>query len=222
VTPVASTAERIEQGLCYVDKNDKRDLLIHFLEKHPVGLVLVFVRMKHGANRLVEQLEKSGIRAEAIHGNKSQSARERALENFRSGRTRVLIATDIAARGIDVKGVALVVNFDIPNEPESYVHRIGRTARAGADGLAIAFCDPTERAFIRDIEKLIKQTIPVITDHPHPQSANTGTPRAKPIMRQNGELDWKGGRKPGGNTGNQRRRFGSPRGGHSRSSSTGK
>jgi ATP-dependent RNA helicase RhlE len=145
VSPIASTAERIQQHICYVERNDKRMLLAHFLEEHPAGLVLVFVKMKHGANRLVEQLAKMGIGAEAIHGNKSQGARERALENFRSGRTRVLIATDIAARGIDVKGITLVVNYDIPNEPESYVHRIGRTARAGAEGLALAFCDSSER-----------------------------------------------------------------------------
>lgn len=192
VSPIASTAERIQQHLCYVERNDKRMLLVHFLEKYPDGLVLVFVKMKHGANRLVEQLEKTGVRAEAIHGNKSQGARERALENFRSGRTRVLIATDIAARGIDVKGISLVVNFDIPNEPESYVHRIGRTARAGAEGLALAFCDHTERGFIRDIERLIKQTIPVIEDHPYAKAGSAGeAPKAKPVMRQDGRLDWK-------------------------------
>jgi len=170
VTPVATTAERIRQHLCHVDRGHKRDLLLHFLEEHPKGLVLVFVKMKHAANRLVEQLSKAGVQAAAIHGNKSQSAREKALEGFRQGRNRVLVATDIAARGIDVKGITLVVNFDIPNEPESYVHRIGRTARAGAEGMAIAFCEPAERGWIRDIEKLIRQEIPVITDHPFPST----------------------------------------------------
>lgn len=208
VTPVASTAERIQQHVCYVGRSDKRMLLAHFLEKHPDGLVLVFVKMKHGANRLVDQLDKIGIRSEAIHGNKSQSARERALENFRSGRTRVLIATDIAARGIDVKGISLVVNFDIPNEPETYVHRIGRTARAGAEGLALAFCDSTERAFIRDIERLIKRTIPVIEDHPYAKEGTAAEPpKPKLRVRENGSPQWKprkssssgpGGRSSGG------------------------
>ena len=136
VTPVASTAERIQQRVCHVPKDQKRNLLVHLIQGQPEGLILVFVRMKHGANRLVEQLGRAGIAAEAIHGNKSQGARLRALENFRTGKSRVLVATDIAARGIDVKGISLVVNYDIPNEPESYVHRIGRTARAGAEGIA--------------------------------------------------------------------------------------
>jgi ATP-dependent RNA helicase RhlE len=159
------------------------------LEEHPEGLVLVFVKMKHGADRLVQQLAKIGIRAEAIHGNKSQGARERALENFRTGRTRVLIATDIAARGIDVKGITLVVNFDIPNEPESYVHRIGRTARAGAEGLALAFCDPSERGFVNSIERLIKQTIPVIREHPYAKAGSSSEPaKPKVVVRQDGRL----------------------------------
>ncbi|PTY00045.1 DEAD/DEAH box helicase [Verrucomicrobia bacterium LW23] len=166
VTPVASTAERIEQRLCFVDRDDKHKLLVHTLQQHPQGLVLVFVRMKHSANRLVDNLDSDGIRADAIHGNKSQAARERALQSFRTGRTRVLVATDIAARGIDVKGVALVINFDLPEEPESYVHRIGRTARAGAEGLAISFCDRSERNLVRTIERLIRQPIPVVKDHP--------------------------------------------------------
>jgi ATP-dependent RNA helicase RhlE len=196
VSPVASTAERIQQHLCYVERNDKRMLLAHFLEKHPEGLVLVFVKMKHGADRLVQQLAKIGVRAEAIHGNKSQNARERALENFRAGRTRVLIATDIAARGIDVKGISLVINFDIPNEPESYVHRIGRTARAGAEGLALAFCDPSERGFINSIERLIKQTIPVIKEHPYAKPSANGEPVSpKVTVRQDGSPHWQS-RKP--------------------------
>ena len=166
VTPESPTVERIDQHLCFVDRNDKNKLLVHFIKQKPEGLVLVFVRMKHMANRLVEQLEKDGVLAEAIHGNKSQGARQRALENFRTGHRRVLVATDIAARGIDVKGITLVVNFDLPEEPESYVHRIGRTARAGRDGQAIAFCDRSERNLLRNIERMIRRPIPVLKGHP--------------------------------------------------------
>jgi ATP-dependent RNA helicase RhlE len=172
VTPVSSTVERIEQKVCFVDRNDKSRLLAHFINATPEGLVLVFVRMKHMANKLVDQLAKDGILAEAIHGNKSQGARQRALENFRSGHRRVLVATDIAARGIDVKGIALVVNYDLPEEPESYVHRIGRTARAGMDGQAIAFCDSSERNLLRSIERLIRRPIDVLKDHPHAASGH--------------------------------------------------
>ena len=167
VTPVSSTAELIEQSVMFVDKADKRDLLRHVLNDARLSRVIVFTRTKHGANRVAEVLEKNRIPSEAIHGNKSQNARQRALENFRLGKIRVLVATDIAARGIDIDGVSHVINFEIPNVAESYVHRIGRTARAGADGIAISFCDAEERAFIRDIEKLIGQSIPVNTEHPY-------------------------------------------------------
>jgi ATP-dependent RNA helicase RhlE len=166
VTPVSTTAERIEQHVAYVDRGNKIKLLAHLIGQHPEGLVLAFVRMKHMANKLVDQLAKHDIRAEAIHGNKSQGARQRALENFRTGRSRVLIATDIAARGIDVKGISLVVNYDLPEEPESYVHRIGRTARAGKDGIAVAFCDDSERNLLRQVERLIRRPIPVLKGHP--------------------------------------------------------
>jgi len=172
VTPAATTVERIKQHVAYVNRGDKLKLLAHCINKHPEGLVLAFVRMKHMANKLVEQLHREGIRAEAIHGNKSQGARERALSNFRAGHSRVLIATDIAARGIDVKGIALVVNYDLPEEPESYVHRIGRTARAGMDGVAIAFCDSSERNLLRNVERLIRQSIPVLKDHPFEGAAS--------------------------------------------------
>lgn len=175
VTPVASTAERIQQRICHVPKEQKRNLLVHLIQRQPEGLILVFVRMKHGANRLVEQLARAGIAAEAIHGNKSQGARLRALENFRTGKSRVLVATDIAARGIDVKGITLVVNYDIPNEPESYVHRIGRTARAGAEGVAYSLCEPAERAWLRDIERLIRMKIET-ADHPFGQNVANQTP----------------------------------------------
>jgi ATP-dependent RNA helicase RhlE len=166
VTPAATTVERIEQQVCFVDQANKRKALTHFINAHPEGLVLVFVRMKHMANRLCDALGADGIKADAIHGNKSQGARQRALENFRTGRTRVLVATDIAARGIDVKGISLVIQHDLPEEPESYVHRIGRTARAGKDGKAIAFCDRNERNLLRSVERTIRQAIPVLNGLP--------------------------------------------------------
>ncbi len=172
VTPASTTVERIDQQVAFVNRHDKSKALVHFINNHPKGLVLVFVRMKHMANKLVDQIAKDGIKADAIHGNKSQGARQRALENFRSGHSRVLVATDIAARGIDVKGITLVVNFDLPEEPESYVHRIGRTARAGLDGQAIAFCDSSERNLLRSIERLIRRTIPVLKGHPFEGNAN--------------------------------------------------
>jgi ATP-dependent RNA helicase RhlE len=189
VTPVSSTAERIEQHVAYVNRGDKAKLLVHFINKHPQGLVLVFVRMKHMANKLVDQLFKDGVKAEAIHGNKSQGARERALENFRSGRSRVLVATDIAARGIDVKGIALVVNFDLPEEPESYVHRIGRTARAGMDGIAIAFCDSSERNLLRNVERLIRKPIPIIKDHPYEGQASQADRPRETVAYQGSGID---------------------------------
>ncbi len=167
ITPEASTAERVEQQLCHVtNKADKHRLLMHHLLEYKEGLVLVFSRTKHGADKIVRALEQDGVHAYAIHGNKSQGARTRALEAFRSGKSRVLVATDIAARGIDVKGISLVINYDLPDEPEAYVHRIGRTARAGAEGLAITYCAPEELSVLRDVQKTIRQEIPVIRNHP--------------------------------------------------------
>ena len=166
VTPVATTAERIAQRVHFVDKANKRALLQHLLADKAIARALVFARTKHGANKVAEQLDRAGVRTDAIHGNKSQNARQKALEDFRNGKVRVLVATDIAARGIDVDGITHVINFDLPNEPESYVHRIGRTARAGNDGIAISFCDAEERAFLRDIEKTIRQQVAVDVDHP--------------------------------------------------------
>lgn len=166
VTPVSSTAELISQQVMLVDRENKRPLLKHILEDKKFKRVIVFSRTKHGANKIVEYLGKSGIIAEAIHGNKSQSARQKALENFRTGAIRILIATDIAARGIDIDDISHVINFDLPNESESYVHRIGRTARAGASGVAISFCDADEKAFLKDIEKLIGKNIPITLEHP--------------------------------------------------------
>jgi len=160
VTPAATTVERIEQRLIHVDRAGKPALLAEVLRREPVERVLVFTRTKRGADKVVRSLAKSGLAAEAIHGNKSQNQRERVLAAFRAGQIRTLVATDIAARGIDVEGISHVVNYDLPNIPESYVHRIGRTARAGADGVAISFCDAEERAFLRDIEKLIRISIP--------------------------------------------------------------
>jgi ATP-dependent RNA helicase RhlE len=160
VVPQATTAEKIEQTVHYVTKRDKRALLEHVLRAAGVDRALVFTRTKHGANRLVEQLDRANIRAAAIHGNKSQGARERALEGFKAGEIPVLIATDIAARGIDVDGITHVINYDLPEVPEQYVHRIGRTARAGAGGRAIAFCDDDERGLLKDIERIIRQRIP--------------------------------------------------------------
>jgi superfamily II DNA/RNA helicase len=160
VTPQAKTADRVEQRIVHVDRADKPSLLASLLKSEPVDRALVFTRTKHGADRVVRGLVKAGIAAEAIHGNKSQNNRERALAGFRAGRVRTLVATDIAARGIDVEGISHVFNYDLPNIPESYVHRIGRTARAGADGIAISFCSHDEVPYLRDIEKLIRLTIP--------------------------------------------------------------
>ena len=161
VTPVASTVERVEQSVIRVDRSAKPDILIDVLQGQPIERALIFTMTKRGADKVVRSLVRAGIGAEAIHGNKSQSQRERVLAAFRKGQVRTLVATDIAARGIDVDGISHVVNFDLPNVPETYVHRIGRTARAGAEGVAISLCDGEEAAFLRDIEKLIRMTIPV-------------------------------------------------------------
>ena len=161
VAPAASTVERVEQRVIRVDRPAKPATLIEVLRREPIDRALIFTRTKHGADKVARSLVRSGIRADAIHGNKSQNQRERALAAFRKGEVRTLVATDIAARGIDVDGVSHVVNFDLPNVPETYVHRIGRTARAGAEGIAISLCDSEEVAFLRDIEKLIRMTIPV-------------------------------------------------------------
>jgi ATP-dependent RNA helicase RhlE len=166
VTPVSSTAETIEQAVYFVNQRDKKTLLLHLLNGKTINTALVFTRTKHGADKVAKELVRSGIQAEAIHGNKSQVARQRALTNFKSRHTRVLVATDIAARGIDVEDLSHVINFDIPNIAETYVHRIGRTGRAGAAGIALSFCDHEERPFLRDIHKLISKNIPVIVEHP--------------------------------------------------------
>jgi ATP-dependent RNA helicase RhlE len=161
VTPELTTAEKVTQQVYFVAKAHKRFLLEKILRHDSVKRTLVFTRTKHGANRLAEQLDRSGIRSAAIHGNKSQGARERALEGFKNGSIPVLVATDLAARGIDVDGITHVVNYELPNVPEQYVHRIGRTGRAGAAGRAISFCDDAEKPLLADIEKFIRAKVPV-------------------------------------------------------------
>ncbi len=166
VKPEQATAEKVEQAVYFVSKKNKPKLLVHLLETEAVESTLIFSRTKHGADKIVKFLGKADIRAAAIHGNKSQGARQRALGDFKNGETSVLVATDIAARGIDIDELSLVINYDLPNISETYVHRIGRTGRANASGIAISFCDAEERAFLRDIQKLIDQKIPVVSEHP--------------------------------------------------------
>jgi ATP-dependent RNA helicase RhlE len=184
VTPVSSTADTIQQSVYFVEKKNKRKLLLHLLQDRSIATALVFARTKHGADRVARDLSKAGIRAEAIHGDKSQGARQRALSNFKSQQTRVLVATDIAARGIDVDALSHVINYELPNVPETYVHRIGRTGRAGANGVSFSFCDEDEKEFLHDIHKLIRKTIPVVEDHPYPL-LHVGMP--KPVTQQRQE-----------------------------------
>lgn len=176
VTPQSSTVEAIEQRLYKVDKANKKHLLQHILQDASLDSVLVFTNTKHGADRVVKELGRSGIAAMAIHGNKGQTARVKALESFKSGAIRVLVATDIAARGIDVNELGCVINYELPNVPETYVHRIGRTGRA-AQRLAISFCNFDELAYLKDIEKLIGKKVPVVEDHPWPMEIFEATPK---------------------------------------------
>lgn len=169
ITPVSSTAERIRQSVYLVDKENKMSLLNHLLKDHPeMESVLVFTRTKHGADRVARGLNRSNVAAQAIHGDKSQNARQTALNNFKNGTTRVLVATDIAARGIDIDELSHVINYNLPNVPETYVHRIGRTGRAGHSGTAISFCETDELPYLKDIEKLTKKPIPQVKEHPFP------------------------------------------------------
>ncbi len=184
VTPVSSTADTINQSLYFVDKGNKNALLVNILKDKNIKTALVFTRTKHGADKVVKMLVKSHIKAEAIHGNKAQNARQRALNNFKAQTTRVLVATDIAARGIDVDDLGFVINFEIPNIAETYVHRIGRTGRAGANGIALSFCDAEEKEYLRDIEKLIGKKIPVIDDHPFPLIDHNPVKTEKPHQRR--------------------------------------
>ena len=204
VTPVSSTAERIGQEVYFIDKTNKKNLLIDLLKTSEADRVLVFTRTKHGANKVVKDLIKVGIKAEAIHGNKTQNARQKALKNFKDKTTRVLVATDIAARGIDIDDLALVINFEIPNIAETYVHRIGRTGRAGASGKAISFCDFEEKAYLKDIQKLIDQQVPVIEEHDYPMEFFE-IPEKKPQQRRpsrnrNGSSNSNNKKSSGGNS----------------------
>ncbi|MDR3526864.1 MAG: DEAD/DEAH box helicase [Rhizomicrobium sp.] len=187
LSPPKRTAENIDQRVCYVPAADKRTLLLSLLQDKAYERVLVFTRTKHVANRIAEFLDKNRVPADAIHGNKSQGARQRALSRFKAGEVRVLVATDIAARGIDIDEISHVINFELPNEAESYVHRIGRTARAGSSGIAISFCDATENAFLRDIERLTKSPLKIMQGEAAPDApkaernyANKKRPAYKP------------------------------------------
>jgi ATP-dependent RNA helicase RhlE len=180
VTPVSSTAEKIDQSVYFVNKKDKLNLLIHLIQEHKIERTLVFARTKHGADKITKDLKKMNVNAAAIHGNKSQSARQHALAQFKNGRLKVLVATDIAARGIDVDALTHVINYDLPEVPETYVHRIGRTGRAGAEGIALSFCDSAEIADLRNINKLIGQKIPAM-EHPFEANMSVETkPENKP------------------------------------------
>ena len=184
IAPKQATAEKVDQAVYFVTKPSKPKLLIHLIETEKPDSLLVFSRTKHGANKIVKILSQAGITSAAIHGNKSQLQRQKALNAFKDGKLKVLIATDIAARGIDVEELELVVNYDLPNVSETYVHRIGRTGRAKASGTALSFCDREERAYLKDIQKLINQKIPVIEDHPFINDTNEGSPR-NPRPKQN-------------------------------------
>jgi ATP-dependent RNA helicase RhlE len=183
VTPVSSTAEKIEQRLYFVGKEDKRKLLYHLIRNENLNNLLVFVRTKHGADNVVKALKKNGVNAEAIHGDKSQNARQRVLDSFKNKEITVLVATDIAARGIDIESLPYVINMDLPNIPETYVHRIGRTGRAGNGGISISFCAQDEEGYWKDIQKLIKVDVKTIKDHPYPWSNKAPNPDAKPDLR---------------------------------------
>ena len=183
VTPISSTAEIIKQQVYFVEKESKRSLLYHLIRNENLSNVLVFVRTKHGADNVVKSLKKHGVNAEAIHGDKSQTARQRALENFKNKEVSVLVATDIAARGIDIESLPYVINFDLPNIPETYVHRIGRTGRAGNNGISISFCGKDEEVYWKDILKLIRVDVKTIKDHPYPWKDKEQNPDAKPDFR---------------------------------------
>jgi ATP-dependent RNA helicase RhlE len=179
VSPTSSTAETIQQYLYYTNRTNKKELLNYILQDDRIEQVLLFSRTKRGADRIVKNLKKENINSAAIHGDKAQNQRQKALRNFKEGRVKVLVATDIAARGIDIAELKYVINYDIPNLPETYVHRIGRSGRAGADGISISICEPEENAYVKDIEKLIKKKINVIEDHPFPQTDKPMTEKEK-------------------------------------------
>ncbi len=217
VTPPSTTVEKIRQAVMFVDDENKKQALLTLVQSPKVVRAIVFTLMKHEANKVAEFLCKQGIAAEAIHGNKSQGARERAMAGFRSGAVKVLVATDIAARGIDVDEVSHVFNYDLPNVPESYVHRIGRTARAGREGWAVSLCNAEQRAWLRDIEKDIGKPLPVFMDHPfHSEAASASTMRP-PVLGGGGRGrggQQNGGHRGGQNAGGHHRGGGRPAGGH--------
>ena len=204
LSPEEITVERIDQAVLFVRKEDKIKLIIDIIKENQVKRGIIFTRTKHGANKLVKKLDRADISALAIHGNKSQGARTRALSQFKSGSTPLLVATDIASRGIDVDDVSHVFNYDLPNEPESYVHRIGRTARAGKSGSAYAFCDESESGFLIGIERLIGKKIPVIDDHPYHFSKAVPKPNQRPGKIRNGKNSGSSGNK--GNNRHRRRK----------------
>ncbi|SFA72115.1 ATP-dependent RNA helicase RhlE [Cohnella sp. OV330] len=201
VTPVSSTAERIEQCVYLVDKANKQTLLLDLLRDKKITSALVFTRTKHGADRVVRHLAKSGVSAAAIHGNKSQNARQSALAGFKNGTTRILVATDIAARGIDIDELPYVINFNLPNEPETYVHRIGRTGRAGLSGIAISLCEDEELPYLRDIQKLIGKKIPEIKGHPYPLGSAPAEPKDEADQQRGGGRGRQGGGRQGAGQG---------------------
>jgi len=205
VTPVSSTADTINQSIFFVDKGDKRLLLSHILKDKNIKRVLVFTRTKHGADKVVKDLIRTNVTAEAIHGNKSQNARQRALTNFKNSSTRVLVATDIAARGIDVDELTHVIQYELPEVPETYVHRIGRTGRAGSSGIAFSFCDEEEKELLKDIHKVIGKAIPVETEHPYPLRELSMAEKAK------FDLKAKEAKKASGQRGAARQGFGRSR-----------
>lgn len=212
ITPVATTAETISQHVYHIDKGNKNSLIIHLLEDPKMKNVLVFTRTKHGADKVVKFLVGRGIVAEAIHGNKSQNNRQRALSNFKEQITRVLVATDIASRGIDIDALEYMINYDIPNISETYVHRIGRTGRAGAKGVAISFCDNDDIGFLRDIERLISQKIPVIENHPFPKTNTISSSSNKVPESRAGSGRGRGSSDPRFTKSPENSRFSTPRG----------
>jgi ATP-dependent RNA helicase RhlE len=217
VTPVSSTVDIINQHILFVDKGNKNALLMHILKDKTIKTALVFTRTKHGADKVVKVLLKNNIKAEAIHGNKAQNARQRALANFKAQTTRVLVATDIASRGIDVDDMEFVINYEIPNIAETYVHRIGRTGRAGAKGTAYSFCDAEEKEYLRDIEKLIGKKIPVTENHPFPLTDHNPIKVSKqPHHRQNQSQHshkpgHSGPKTPGAHSDKKKKWFGRPK-----------
>lgn len=224
ITPVSSTVDTIKQNVYFVNKSNKINLLIHLLKTETIESALVFSRTKHGADKIVKSLEKVGLQSQAIHGNKSQNARQLALSNFKERKTRILIATDIAARGIDVSELSHVIIYDLPEVPETYVHRIGRTGRAGLGGIAISFCDNEEVHLLKDIQKLISKTIPVVEEHPYPMTDSPVEAKREQSGSYSSARNYSAGNSRGGNGSGSSRgnssRSNSPRNGSSRNTSS--